>query len=245
MTGQCRRRAVLRASVVASLATLAGCASTEDGSDDEVTTDERETAEGEATDTAPGDASVTHTETATETTAEPTATVEPDPVQVTGRLVDESGAPVTVGQAIALGEPEGLTAVAPDERGRFEMRLTAGTEYAFQYTQGVDGYPDDDLPDLFTIGDHRPTDDLDMGDIVIPRAYDVDVTVRDGAAEVSEDANVRVIHVGADGDQTSFELRQDVIELTGEVRFRADYRGQSAGRRVTVTGPASVTLDLS
>lgn len=161
---------------------------------------------------------------------------------LSGRLVDASGGAVTTGEAISLGEPEGLNGVAPDADGSFALDLTAGNEYLLQYTQGADGYPDDGLPDLYTIGRISPDGETDLGELELPSAYDVAVTVETASGEdVTDDASIMANHRN-DGEVSGFELLHNPVELAGSVSFRAEYSGKTSSREVTITESREVTL---
>ena len=225
------RRRFLLATGVAGVGGLAGCLESNDGTEP----DGAETDPDEAEPTEPDP-------TETEETA--TSVADDEPVTVSGRVADGTGTAVTVGEVISLGPPEGLVAVAPNDDGAFAIELTAGQEYDLQYTQGADGYPTDGLPDLYTIDRVDPDGDTDLGDIALPAAYDVDVTVETESGEdVTDDTSVFVSHVNGDVT-TGFELLNNPIELAGQVRFDARYDGRSTDRTVTVTDATSVTLTV-
>lgn len=163
-------------------------------------------------------------------------------VAVSGRLVDASGGAVTAGEVISLGDPEGLSSVAPNADGTFALDLTAGSEYLLQYTQGSDGYPDDGLPDLYTIGRVSPDGDVDLGELELPSAYDVAVTVETASGEdVTDDASIMANHRN-DGEVSGFELLHNPVELAGSVSFRAEYSGKTSSREVTIAESQEVTL---
>ena len=222
------RRRFLAVSCVGAVTGLAGCSS-----------------DGSETDTAP---TSTDGETATETTVdggEPPAEATRAPVTVSGRLVDTDGEAVTVGQAISLGEPEELVAVAPDAEGRFELALTGGYPYTFQYTQGAYDYPADGLPDLYTIGQDNPTADTDLGTIELPEAYAVDLSVETADGDdVTVDALVSVSHAANDAS-SGFELRHNPAELTGTVALEVTYDGAQTTEIVDITEPQSVTVTVA
>lgn len=233
------RREYLLASVV-GVAGLAGCGSTEEST--ETPADTETPTEPE---TEPPTATETETQTDEPATPEETPTQSvPDgePVTVSGDVVDSSGNPVTAGEVISLGPPEGLVAVEPESTGQFELELTSGQQYVVQYTQGIDQYPDDGLPDLYTIETLEPVSNVDMGEITLPTAYDVAVTVEtpDGT-DVTEDADVTLSHVNGDA-ASGFELTNNPIELTGEITFTAAYDGSETTEEVTVTDATSVTI---
>lgn len=122
--------------------------------------------------------------------------------------------------------------------------MTAGETYSLQYTQGVDDYPDDDRPDLYTIEELSPRSDVDLGTIRLPAAHDVEVTVETGSgADVTDDAQVFVTHE-QDGASSGFELIHDPIELTGRVAFEASYDGRSTTREIDISEARSVTITV-
>lgn len=165
-------------------------------------------------------------------------------VTVSGRLVDASNGAVTTGEVISLGDPEGLTSVAPDGDGAFALDLTEGSGYLLQYTQGADGYPDDDLPDLYTIGRSAPDGDVDLGELELPTAYDVAVTVETASGEdVTDDASIMADHRN-DGAASGFELLHNPVELAGSVSFRAEYAGKTSSQALTITESREVTLTV-
>lgn len=226
-----KRRAFLATTASAGLACLAGCDGASNTPDDSGATTPGTADESEAT----------ARRTADGAEGTPTAT---GPAIVSGQLVDASGEAVTTGEAISLGNPEGLVSVAPDSTGAFELEVTAGQTYSLQYTQGVDDYPDDDLPDLYTIDEISPRSDVDLGTIRLPMARDVEVTVETGSGDdVTDEAQVFVTHE-RDGATSGFELIHDPIELTGHVSFEASYDGRSTTREVDISEPRSVTMTV-
>lgn len=231
------RRRFLLATGVAGVGGLAGCSDDGEtsGGDDGTDADETD-ADGTATGT-PAEG------TEGEQTGEPVS--EGDSVTVSGRLIGPEGDPVTVGEAISLGDPEGLLAVAPDENGAFSLELTSGSRYVLQYTQGADRYPTDGLADLYTIGQRTPTSDVDLGDVSLPTAYEVDVTIETADGEdVTDDASVSVSHTN-DGTTSGFGLTNNPIELVGEITLRVRYDGTVTEESVTVTGAQSVTVTVN
>ncbi|MDT3435584.1 PGF-pre-PGF domain-containing protein [Haloarcula sp. 1CSR25-25] len=165
-------------------------------------------------------------------------------VTITGQLEDSSGDPVTTGEVIAIDSDGNGTPVKLDNSGSYSISVTAGEEYTLQYTQGIDSYPDDGIPDLYTIDKRSPSSDVDLGTIELPEAYNVDVTVETSSGtDVTDSAAIDVYHTNKNnGVESGFELLPNPIELAGQSSFTAVYDDKVAQTAITVNQAESVTL---
>ncbi|MBP1986560.1 hypothetical protein [Halolamina salifodinae] len=163
---------------------------------------------------------------------------------VSGNLQGTDGSPITTGEVLALGGSDNLPSSSMGSDGSFSLELASGTEYTLQYVQGAAGYPDDDIPDLYTIDAVTPDGDTDLGEIIVGTGYEITI-VAEGAdgSDITDDANIRVSHTN-NGTSSGFGILKNPIELTGDVTIVAEHDDIRTRKSLTVDSAQTVTLTL-
>lgn len=205
-------------------------------------------------------------------------------VEITGTILEPDGSPAAENALLVYAEEdEGyLTSLNTDSEGRFSYRVRRGQRHDISYYQLYDANPEteefdvrgtaateDGVPDLFAVTELRPTSGRDLGEIQLPEAFPLDVTVVDGAGDPVEGAAVVVEHyndapeigvadtgvgslrTNADGKVVFGSGTATGVEVRGETRIKARppensdrFFGTERVRRVEVTEPTAIEIPL-
>jgi|GEM_PF-602684 len=189
---------------------------------------------------------------------------------IRGQILEASGRPAA-GDTVYLDptHSEILTPVRTDGSGRFAVEVPRTRTYDLVYSEGepwrIDATPGDGVPAWYPIQRVSPTEDVDLGEVRLPRAGRLDVSVRDERGlpvpGVSVTLRQRGVHgtvserlsTGADGRAKRAGAAGPGIDVAGEVEItvrapsRPVYPPQTVRVNRTVDGAVTqpVTLETT
>jgi hypothetical protein len=190
-------------------------------------------------------------------------------VRLTGHVDLASGKPAAGDTIFFSDEDAGAvqSIAVTNESGGFDSPVGSGTTVDLQYYQAREvanccaegSFPRDGSPDVYPLTRVVPASNTSVGTIDLPRAYPLNVTVRDESGEPIENVSVHVRYPetagGADGGisgTTNANGRLEMagatvpgIEVRGAIQVRVE-RGDAVlrSRNLTVTEPESVAVTV-
>ena len=184
---------------------------------------------------------------------------EASTANVTGSLTAASGASlendtVVVYRETADGEIERYNDTV-DADGNFSVVVNStNATYTLAFGDDERGTTPNGVPDLYAIEEVAPPEDV--GEVTVPRAYNVTVRVTNDDGDPIENADVAVGHKNGnatieDGVRNATNATgyltgdgEDPLELVGNVTVFADYNGSTNETQVRVTDDREIVVEL-
>jgi len=145
-----------------------------------------------------------------------------------------------------------------DASGEFAISVPSDTETVLAFEQA--GFRRDGVPDLYTLAGVDPSFDVALGELTLPTAHVLTVTVVDDAGDPVEDASVAIRHrndgrsvgtIAETNEQGEFDIGPDSAppgyEVVGNVSVAVtppDGDAAVATRDLSVDGDRDLTISL-